>query len=269
MPRVVVVMTVCLTVVVAVVVDGAPSYADEPPEERAKVFYKEGLEQYEKKHYKDAIEAFKKSYALSEKPRLLFNIAQAYRLSGACQESLDYYRDFLAAEPRSTVKKEVKQFIGEMEACLAPKTVPASDPQPAATTATATTTSMTAMTTTEPGSTAVPASDDPGQSKRVAGLITGGVGIVLAGTSIYFGLEANKAADRVNARFEQGGEWTQEYQDLEAQGKGDQTLAIVLAAGGVVAIATGTVLYVWGARDEDVAVAVIPGGAAVTWGGRF
>jgi hypothetical protein len=98
--------------------------------------------------------------------------------------------------------------------------------------------------------------------------VSAGVGIVLLGTSAYFGLRARSAADRVNELFQAGGEWTQEYRDLESQGKGDQSLAIVLGATGGAAVAAGVGLYVWGSR-EDVGIACVPGGATVTWAGTF
>ena len=48
----------------------------------ARRLYAEGKAQYAQGHYVDAIALFERSYALSESPALLFNMAQAHRLAG-------------------------------------------------------------------------------------------------------------------------------------------------------------------------------------------
>ena len=49
--------------------------------------------------YNNAVSAFKEAYVLAPSPGLLFNIAQAYRLGGNCDEAAWMYRRFLDTNP--------------------------------------------------------------------------------------------------------------------------------------------------------------------------
>ena len=60
--------------------------------ERGRTFHDAG-------DYSAAVSAFKEAYVLAPSPGLLFNIAQAYRLAGNCDESAWMYRRFLDTNP--------------------------------------------------------------------------------------------------------------------------------------------------------------------------
>ena len=261
-----------LVLVLAVLSLPARLWADEKDTEaRARALAQEGLAAYDKKDYPAAIAAFEEAYALKNAPRLLFNIAQAHRLSGACAPALDYYRRYLAADPKSEISREVKRRIRQMEACTAreaqgapptPPPEPASRPTPS---------HAPAPPSPEPSPVAPgPPADEgsAGGQKKLAGIITGSAGVAVLGTGLWFGVRARHAADQVDARIREGGDWSQADRDLEARGRRDQTVAIALGVTGALAIGGGVFLYLWGSR-EDVAVAALPGGAALTWTGSF
>jgi tetratricopeptide (TPR) repeat protein len=67
--------------------------------EHAKALYAEGLRHYNVAEYDQAIESFKSSYLVSGDARLLFNVAQAYRLKGDCEQALRFYKNFQRENP--------------------------------------------------------------------------------------------------------------------------------------------------------------------------
>jgi len=92
--------------------------------------------------YDSAIEEFKAAYDLAPAPALLFNIAQAYRLKGACDEALLFYRNYERAGVVPTHRTVVAAHIADMEACVAKRHAPsplpsqppaAAPPEPAST----------------------------------------------------------------------------------------------------------------------------------------
>jgi tetratricopeptide (TPR) repeat protein len=102
--------------------------AAEPSRERradAKKLYRAGVRYYNVGEYDRAIEKFKASYLLVNSPLLLFNIAQAQRLKGDCDQALRSYRAYLREEPEE--EKEVADAIAICEAKLA-KERPAPEP---------------------------------------------------------------------------------------------------------------------------------------------
>src|SRR5688500_956745 len=67
---------------------------------RAKQLYEQGVSHYNLAEYDAAIAAWKQSYVLSKAPLLLFNIAQAHRLSGNCAKANTFYASYKREEPR-------------------------------------------------------------------------------------------------------------------------------------------------------------------------
>jgi tetratricopeptide (TPR) repeat protein len=91
------------------------------PNVEARQLYAEGKAEYAQGHYPQAIALFERSYALSESPALLFNMAQAHRLAGPthCRAALSLYKSYLAAEPHVENRKEVEERIQELASCPA------------------------------------------------------------------------------------------------------------------------------------------------------
>jgi tetratricopeptide (TPR) repeat protein len=107
----------------ALVLATTPALADDKA--KAKALYDEGLRHYQVAEYAQAIDAWKQSYLMSKKPLLLFNIGQAYRLSGDCKQAMTFYDNYQDAEPNPKNQDELDQAIA---ACKAQGDKPATNP---------------------------------------------------------------------------------------------------------------------------------------------
>lgn len=91
----------------------APPPAQGP--DPARDHYERGLAKYNLAEFDAAIVEFKESYELSKAPRLLFNIAQAYRLKKDFESALYFYTTYLRAEPNPPNLEDVESKIDEMK----------------------------------------------------------------------------------------------------------------------------------------------------------
>lgn len=108
---------------------------DDSTTAEARSLFAEGSRLYDLGDYDQAIQFFEKAYTLSGAPTLLLNIAQAYRLEGACAQAATLYRRFLEKVPNTPHRGELEARIDEMKSCAAsPKraAAPGSGPPPAA-----------------------------------------------------------------------------------------------------------------------------------------
>ena len=265
---------------------------------KAKALYDEGLRHYNLAEYDAAISAWKESYLLTKASLLLFNIGQAYRLSGDCTKANTFYDTYQREEPDPKNKDELDQAI---QLCKTAPVTPVDKPvvdkpvvdkpvvdkpvvvkpavdkpvvtsvKPADQPATGTT--KVAVVGDGDGNAGAhvdqPASSDPGKTKRTVGLITGGAGVALGGAGIYFAVAARSKSSDLDG-FK--GEWTPAQESTQRAGKRDARLAWVFGGAGVVAIGIGTALYVMGrGSSESTQVSITPtdGGAQLAWGTQF
>lgn len=63
---------------------------------QARALYEHGLNEYRRRDYRRAIMFYEQSLKLSQRPSLLFNIAQCYRMLEDPSRALDFYRQYLA-----------------------------------------------------------------------------------------------------------------------------------------------------------------------------
>src|SRR5882672_12511397 len=115
-------------VIAGLLVSGVAVAAE--PSAEARRLYAEGKAEYAQGHYAEAVTLFQRSYALSESPALLFNMAQAHRLAGPdhCADAVALYKSYLAAEPAAENKKEVEERIQQLGDCAPPKSSDAQTP---------------------------------------------------------------------------------------------------------------------------------------------
>ncbi|MCC6994839.1 MAG: tetratricopeptide repeat protein [Deltaproteobacteria bacterium] len=137
------------------------------PAADAKQHYIDGQKWYDLGEYDKAIELFKQAYSIEARPGLLFNIAQAYRLSKNFERALFFYNAFLKKVPQANNRAEVERFIAEMRGALEQQqTVSEKPPQgtvdPADPAGVVTTTTTTTTTTGVGGTTQVDTQADPG-----------------------------------------------------------------------------------------------------------
>jgi tetratricopeptide (TPR) repeat protein len=98
----------------------AAARAEAPDIVRARALYEQGKSAYASGAYAEAFGYFDRAYELSHAPALLFDMAQARRLSGPerCEQALELYRRYLVEDPRASNRDEAAERIGEMRACV-------------------------------------------------------------------------------------------------------------------------------------------------------
>jgi tetratricopeptide (TPR) repeat protein len=103
---------------VSLVALAAPAHAKAADENdaRARAHYKQGMIHYGLGEYEKAITEFKAAYAASQAPRLLFNIAQTYRLKKDYGDAATFYANYLRLMPDAPNRADVERLIAEMQA---------------------------------------------------------------------------------------------------------------------------------------------------------
>jgi tetratricopeptide (TPR) repeat protein len=232
----------------------------QPAADPGQAAYEEGKRLYDKHQWESAIAQFKESYRLRRDAASLFNIAQAYRLTGDCFHAVEFYRQYKQDFPDAANIAKVDKFIAELETCAKEHepheqpTTPQPNTQPIAP-------QQQSVQPLPP-----PPPVDTGHSKRLAGLAIAGTGVVAVATGFYFGHLASADADQVHNGT---GVWDP---GVESAGKRDDLIAKVLWGVGGAAIVGGTVMYVLGRGGEEAPrVGVVPtrGGASLVWGCGF
>ena len=74
----------------------------------------EATEHFGKGRYADCVRSLRAAYALNPQPIFLFNIAQSFRRGQLLREALSMYRQFLAADPRTSLRAETQGYIQEL-----------------------------------------------------------------------------------------------------------------------------------------------------------
>jgi tetratricopeptide (TPR) repeat protein len=288
------------SVVLAIVIFGvsaAPIASAQPQdvEAAAREAFARGKRHYDLAEYDQAIAAWKEAYHLKRSPLLLFNIGQAFRLSGDCAQATQFYASYRREEraPKNLAELEAAEALcaaalarpseprpgeprpGEPRPSEPRPTEPKpseprpTEPRPIEPSPGPATTGPTSAATTPGAALPRPApvrGGDPGRGRRLAGLVAGGAGLALIGTGVVFELRARDARSTIEGA---SGEWTLALASLEDRGRRDRTIALVAFGAGAGALATGAILYVLGRRDDAVEITPTAGGATVAWRARF
>jgi hypothetical protein len=90
-----------------------PAHADDP--QRAKELFQEGTRYFDLGQFDKAIDAFQSGYREKPDPIFLFNIAQAYRLSGDASKALFFYKGYLRNSPKAHNRADVEQKIQALQ----------------------------------------------------------------------------------------------------------------------------------------------------------
>jgi len=241
---------------------------DPEPITQAKQLYADGKRFYDIGDYAQAIASWKHAYVLSNAPMLLFNIAQAYRLSGDCAEALRMYANYERVEPQPSNRDDLEQAKARCDR----EPTRANPPEPEPPGATPALTASQPMLVRPPPASVAPATSaappvaDDGRSLRIAGLATGGAGIALALGSVYFAHEASSESSYVTRHT---GLWTPADQAHQDSGKQAQTLAVTTAIAAPLALAAGAYLYYRGHQRAHVEVVVTRTHTEVSWSVSF
>lgn len=226
--------------------------------EKARQLADKGRSSHEAGDYSAAIAAYTEAYALAPSSALLFNLAQAYRLRGSCDDAALMYRRYLDTAPDPDARAIAEGHLATVERCA--HKVALSIP----------------LDATERA--AVPAVARQQDRARDAGQIPQriGLGLVIGGglslaAATYFALDARSAEADVEQGYATGGNG-RDLAPIDDRGRRSASLATWLGVGGGALVAAGVTTYLLGRRAERaVPVAIVPqaGGAEVSFAWRF
>jgi hypothetical protein len=230
---------------------GGAAHGDVPM--TAEDLYAAGQSAYNSGDYATAIRQWQTSYRLSGATGLLFNIAQAQRLSGDCEAAIATYRRFMTADadPTSDQHRLADEFVRELTPTCVPTSlvvVPVQDQVRGLNVAT---------DLTRPGS--------AGRSTRITGLAIGGIGALSVATGLVLGHHGQSIGSEVTTACASGCDWSDQA-GRDASGRHDVQIGYVLDGLGAAAIVGGAIAYYLGDRHDMISVSPHEGGAAVTWG---
>ncbi len=201
----------------------------------AREHYERGLAKYNLADFDAAIDEFKQSYELSKAPRLLFNIAQAYRLKKDWERALYFYDTYLRNDPKAPNRPDVESRVDEMRKKL-DEDAQAKPPPPV-------------VKPPPPVVVAPPPPRGPSPRTLIAtGIGLSGAGLVLAGVAGGLLGLASSDASTVSSIVNSGGMWSADAQHAWDEGTRSQTAAIALFAVGGAAIGAGLVVTIVGVR---------------------
>lgn len=229
---------------------------------KARALAEKGKAAHQAGDYEVAISAFKEAYVLAPSPGLLFNIAQAYRLAGNCDEASWMYRRFLDTGPIGVHRRLAEQHLSNVEKC-SEGTLKVSPPPPPKLDAKLPEPKLDARAT-------ITTTDDRSKTYKRWGLYVGIGGAAGLATAAAFAIDAKQASDQVAETYKRGGKWS-DIADVDERGKRSATIATVAGVAGGAAAATGVVLYALGHHYKEaqhVAVTPTADGAHVSlsWG---
>src|SRR5262249_17339514 len=151
-------------------------------------------------------------------PGLLFNLAQAYRLAGDCDDAAWMYRRYLESEPTPDRRTLAEGHLATVDRCrtgrlqvaVAPATLDAKVPEPD-------------DAAPRPAVTVATSEPDPGRRQKEVGLwLAIGGGAAMLGAA-YFAYDAHDASNTVEELYKKGGKWD-EIRETDARGRRSATL---------------------------------------------
>ena len=256
-----------LLVLAACIAAATPALADDA-KAKAKQLYDEGLRHYNLGEYTDAIAAWRQAYLVEPKPLLLFNLGQAYRLSGDCAQALTFYDSYLREEKAIKNQDDVDRAVAECKAAkpAEPAQVVAPVPPPPAEPAAATPPPVPTTATPHGDVVATATIRDPhrGHTERIVGLAFGAAGVASGAFGIYFAIHGKQLSNDLNG-WNQA--WGPAQESEQRAGEAANTRAWLFGGAGVACVVAGAVTYWLGARAATSDVALVPtrGGGAVAW----
>lgn len=211
-----------------------------------------GSKHYELAEYPAAIADFKEAFRISDRPELLFNIAQAYRLAGDCVQARTFYKTYLRRVPDAANAAKVQERITELDAC-------ANQPPPV----------VAPPPVTEP--VVQPVVTRGRTWKTKAGLAAVGGGAIGLGLGVVFGLRGGSKADELReaCAVECSAETARTLDDAGAAA--NRNAVIGLVAGGAL-VATGVVLVILDRPtrvETGPSISVGASGASAAWRWTF
>jgi tetratricopeptide (TPR) repeat protein len=219
--------------------------------DKAREHYSVGLRAFDLGKYDEAISEFEEAYRCKDAPGLLYNIAQAYRLSNRPEEALRYYRTYLERKPDAPNRAEAESKIERLAAILEERKArsPAlveTPPSRASTLAAMPRPPALVVPAAAPGLRAAPAEAVAARAParfwtaRRAGWVATSVGAAALAFAVYFGLEARGAASQMESDAAARRPFDA---SIDAKGQKAQTLSRMLLASAAVGFGAGGLLF--------------------------
>ena len=201
--------------------------------------FDQGQAAFDHRDYVTAIATWQHLYRISAEPELLFDVAQAQRLSGDCRGALETYHQFLSL-PSNSAKRSLAEDLAKELSTRCGKATP-------------------------PRLVAVAP-----YNKRRIGLAVGGASSAIVLVGLVLGSHAATLGDEVTKACAGGCMWAAE-RSKDAAGHRDATLGHVFDGVGVAGLLLGAGLYVWGMRDVSAGITVRSDaeGTTVSWSRRW
>lgn len=220
----------------------SPLAAQEPStaqDEEARALFMAGQVAFEDGRFADALGHFTRSYELSRRPELLFNLANVHDRLRHSREAADAFRQYLAALPEAPNANFARNRLAALEAELA-ASPPAPDEAPSG-----------------------PASSGGPSAPGIALLVTGGAFLIGGAAMIAWVVDRANLVDQCSALPDclNGG-------DLTSERDAAIGLTVTLGAIGLIGIGVGAALLAGGSGGSaSVSCVPTPGGLACA--GRF
>lgn len=232
------VMIVLLVTFAALITLEIAAFADPTT---AEDLYGQGKAAFARTDYQTAIVRWNESYELSREPELLFDLAQAYRLSGDCATALKTYAEFIASAPDAEQRPLAEDLVRE----LGPKCTPPKKPP------------IEIQPRSAPGLNLVDRIDRtkyaPGSSLKITGTATAIGGVAMFAIGLAIGHHAATIGEEVSRACMTSCDWDA-LRSKDAAGRRDATIGLAFDAIGGGAILVGAAMYYLGIRSIGVDV---------------
>lgn len=238
--------TLCVVAALA-----APAAAQEASlDAEARALFDAGEVAYQAGRFEDAEEHFRRSYELSGRSALLYNVGLSAEQARHDEAALEAYRGFVATNPASDRVTRARTRIAALEARLGSGDGGSSEPGPS-----------------EPGPSGGGASGGGDGGGFVVGVVLIGVGAAAAITgAVLVGLAAADVASVEGA--ERGTSWAS-VSDAYGRSEALSIAGFVLLGVGVAAAAVGVVLMVSGGGDSGESARLRIGPGSLSLEGAF
>lgn len=188
--------------------------------------------------YKESAAKYMEAYALYPASDFLFNAAEMFKYAGDKAQAVEHYKRYLSEAPEGRGAAEAKSSLSTLEAELA-KEEQAKREKDDLAAAEARKAAQENDLVEQPEKNIRKTSDagsSNGSTVRIAGLAGLGLGTVLVGVGVYYGLESGRISDEVSMS-------TNFMPELEAEGEDAQRNAFIFSGVGAATAITGALLY--------------------------
>ena len=237
--------------------------AEPSAQARAQAWFEQGQTAYSNGEYETAANLFRAVYEVTHAPAVLYDVAQAERLAGRCEQALSDYEEYVRVAP-DDAPSDVAEKIAEMRRCAAPRS--AAPP--------ATQGRVAPKAATQPVVNKDSSTHGRGTFRAIAyGSIAGAV--ACAGLGTVFLVRANSYSARLDELNRPGARWEDRYASYESSMERNQNAALgfFIASGVLAATATTILVFHWptdvGASTASLSVLTLERGAGLSYRAGF